>query len=288
MADPTPAPKIVLLGAPRQPLRDAYHALVRLPWPVALGTIAAGFLAMNLVFAFLYFEAGGVDHAETFFDDFAFSVQTSGTIGYGAMTPHSTLANALVTAESVTSLILTALATGLVFSKFSRSTGRLRFTTRPVIVPFDGVPTLMIRFGNERSNRIVEAQIRVAFSRTEITKEGERFYRMYDLPLVRDRALSLTRSWTVMHPLTDWSPLYQQTPATLAASDAEIYVSVMGTDDTTMSTVHAAKTYDHTEIAWGHRFADILRDGPDGEFIVDLGKFDELEPGQPTPEFPYP
>jgi len=291
VADPQPEPapfRIVLLGAPRAPLKDAYHALVRLPWSVMLGTIAVGFLVVNLAFAVLYYATGGIDHLDSFLDAFAFSVQTSGTIGYGTMAPRTDLANILVAAESVASLILTAVATGMVFSKFARSTGRIRFTRRPVIVPFDGVPTPMIRLGKERSNRSVETQFRVTLSRTEITKEGERFFRQYELPLVSDRATALSRSWTIMHPITSWSPLFGQTPESLAAVEAEIIVSVIGTDDATMNTVHAANTFDHTDIAWGHRFADILRDGDDGEFIVDLNRFDMLEPAQPTPEFPYP
>ena len=66
----------------------------------------------------------------SFRDAFFFSVQTMGTIGYGAMFPESTAANVLVVAESITSLTLTALATGLVFAKFSRSTARFMFTER--------------------------------------------------------------------------------------------------------------------------------------------------------------
>ena len=51
-----------------------------------------------------------------------------GTVGYGAMFPESTGANLVVTAEAITGLTLTALATGLVFAKFSRSTARFIFS----------------------------------------------------------------------------------------------------------------------------------------------------------------
>ena len=56
---------------------------------------------------------------------------------------------------------MTALATGLVFAKFSRSTARVVFSKHAVIGPMDGVPTLMLRVGNERGNSILEATIRV-------------------------------------------------------------------------------------------------------------------------------
>ncbi len=41
--------------------------------------------------------------------------------------------------ESVTSLIVTALATGIVFAKFSRATARIAFSRHVVIGPMDGV-----------------------------------------------------------------------------------------------------------------------------------------------------
>ena len=73
--------------------------------------------------------------------------------------------------------------------------------------PMNGVPTLMVRLGNERGNTIVDSVIRAVFTQTENTEEGVLFYRMYDLPLVRERAPALNRSWTVMHKLNAQSPL---------------------------------------------------------------------------------
>lgn len=57
-------------------------------------------------------------------------------------------------------LLLTALVTGLVFAKFSRSAARVSFSQWATIAPMDGVPTLMIRVGNDRNNRIIEAELR--------------------------------------------------------------------------------------------------------------------------------
>src|SRR5262249_30477771 len=153
----------------------------------------------------------------------------------------------------------TALATGLVFAKFARTTARVVFTRQLVIAPMDGVPTLMLRVGNERSNQIMEAQMHLAMIRTERTKEGMIFYRTYDLPLVRSRQHALSRSWTVMHAITPGSPLYGQTPETLQAAEAELTATVAGVDDTSLQPVHAQKVYSDSEVLWGARHADILQ-----------------------------
>jgi len=107
---------IRVLGDRRAPLRDFYHALLRLPWSGTLVAICATYLLTNAIFAAIFVETGGINHAApgSFRDAFFFSVQTMGTIGYGAMFPESTGANVVVVAESIVSLLLVALSTGLV------------------------------------------------------------------------------------------------------------------------------------------------------------------------------
>src|SRR4051812_25617380 len=108
---------IVVVGAGPGTWRDAYHALLRMPWWSAISVIVGVYLVLNALFACVYLETGGVLNAQpgSFLDAFFFSVQTMGTIGYGAMVPVTRAANAVVVLESITSLLVTALATGLVF-----------------------------------------------------------------------------------------------------------------------------------------------------------------------------
>jgi len=282
--------EIVVVGDKRSPLRDFYHSLLQRPWRVTIATITAVFLVANALFALGYLATGGVGHAQrgSFADAFFFSVQTMGTIGYGAMFPQSPAANVLVVAESITSLLLTALSTGLVFAKFSRSTARIVFTREVVIAPMNGVPTLMIRMGNQRGNQIVDAQIRVVVTRTERTTENANFYRMYDLKLTRERALSLSRSWLVLHPITPDSPLHGHTPDSCAAADMEVMIMVVGMDDITMQPVHASHRYFARQALWGARYADILEERADGNLVMDLNMFHDTLPTSPTLDFPYP
>jgi inward rectifier potassium channel len=291
MAAPPPqTPEVVVLGAPRTTLRDFYHLFLRARWSVALGAIVGVYLALNMLFALAYLTSGGIGNARpgSLFDAFCFSVQTIGTIGYGAMYPINRAANLIVIAESVTSLVVTALATGLVFAKFSRSNARVAFANHPVIGPMDGVPTLMLRVGNERGNQILEATIRVALMRTERLKEGTTFYRMYDLRLARERSPAMSRSWTVLHTVTEDSPLWGATPESLEFDDVELLVTVVGVDDTSLQPVHARKRYTSGDIVWGARHADILHEDPLGTLVIDLTKFHEVVPTLPIEGFSYP
>jgi inward rectifier potassium channel len=282
--------EILVIGARRTPFNDVYHHLLRAPWWLDLLAVSGLFLLLNLVFAVGYVSVGGIEGARpgSLADHFFFSVQTMGTIGYGVMHPLSTAAETLVTCEVLVGVSLVALASGILFAKFSVPQARMQFAQSVTISPFDGVPTLMFRLGNERATQIIEASVRVVMIRTERTSEGVTYYRMRDLRLERDHSPAIARSWTVMHTIDEASPLHGATPETLARDEVELMVTVAGIDETSAQSLHARHTYDHERIRWGARHADMLSERPDGRVQLDMREFDRLVPTSPTPAFPYP
>jgi inward rectifier potassium channel len=266
-------------GAPTGIFEDLYHFLVTSSWPALIGLIAAAFTLANLLFATGYYFDHGIENARTgsFADMFFFSVQTMATIGYGKMEPVTLFSNILVSIEALTGLLALALMTGLVFSKFSRPTARVRFSRYVVVGPRDGVHSLMIRAANLRANRIVEADMHVVLARQEITAEGDTIRRLYDLTLTRSRSAMFALSWTAVHQMVQGSPLFGQTRESLANCAAEIIVSIIGLDETFSQTVHARHTFELDEIVWGARFADVLVLHPDGSRSVDYTRFDDVE-----------
>ena len=279
----TEAYSIHIIGAPAPGFRDVYHVLLRMPWWQAFVVITGSFLFLNVIFAALYLWTGGVTNAKagSFLDAFFFSVQTMGTIGYGSMYPASAGANWLVVAESVTGLVLTALATGLVFVRFSQTRARLIFSSKVAVGPMDGVPTLMLRVGNERRGNIVGTEFRVTFTHTSKTAEGMTIYRLEEMKLVRSRAPALSRSWSVLHQIVPGSPLHGYDAEKLAATDAEIQLEVTGIDEISLQPVHARHTWFAGSVVFGARLADVLSETPDGDMILDLRRFHEVVPHNP-------
>ena len=194
------------------------------------------------------------------------------------MHPATLYANLLVSVEVLLGMTGLALATGLMFARFSRPTARVIFSRKAVIAPNNGVPTLMFRAANQRRNQILEAQISVAMLRNEITAEGEVMRRFYDLALARSRTPMFSLTWTVMHALDEKSPFYHCTPQSLETSEAEIVITLIGIDETFAQTIHARHTYGGADIVWDHRFADILTRLEDGTRVIDYRRFDELIP----------
>lgn len=279
---------VIIVGAKPHPLRDAYHFMLGIPWWGVLLVIAGSYLAINVLFALAYLACGGLEGARpgVFRDAFYFSVQTMGTVGYGAIYPKSDAANTLVVAESVVGLISTALATGIVFARFSIAQSMIVFSRKACIAPMDGVSTLNFRIGNDRPSTIFEAQIRVVVFKTERTAEGVFFYRMYDLELVRDRTPTLSRSWNVLHHITESSPLFGVTPEICRAQEVELAVSVVGTDDTSLQPVHARHRYQCEDLVWGARPADVLSETPDDKLVLDLTRFHDVVATAPTAAIP--
>lgn len=269
------------LGQQRPWWSDLYHRTLIVRWWVFVLASAVLYLTLNVIFAGLYvLQPGAIDHAVpgAFSDAFFFSIQTMATIGYGVLTPVGAYANIIVTVETLVSLGFTAFFTGVTFARFSRPTARVDFSSRVVIAPRNGVPTLMVRLSNSRRNQILEADVSVVLLRNEHSSEGQMMRRFYDLALARSRTPVFALTFTVMHVIDAASPLYGATPESLAADGAELLVSVTGLDETMSQTIHARTSYLAEEIMFGHRFRDMFGYTEAGRLVIDYGVFHETIP----------
>ncbi|HXU70437.1 MAG TPA: ion channel [Polyangia bacterium] len=278
---------VEVVGAGRRIGRDIYHFFLRAPWWVDIAILSSVFVLANLTFAVAYHLIGGVHGASGFFDEFFYSVETMGTIGYGEMYPTTRAAHVIVTVEALAQIFLLAVTTGLVFAKFSIPRARVQFSKHPTIGPYDGVPTLQFRIGNERDSRLLEAVIRVVLFRTETTVEGVTIYRMHDVKLERDRSPALSRSWTVLHKIDQNSVLFGATPDSMEKDEIEFVLTLSGTDELSVQQLHAQTRYTAKEVRWGARHADMLSERPDGRLRIDMSQFHELVTTRPTDDFPY-
>ena len=272
---------VVRKGMSHSHWHDPYHLLLMLDWPQFFGLTAISYIATNALFALLYLAGGDCIKGArpgSFLDTFSFSVQTMATIGYGAMYPQTDYANLLVSIEALVGLLGVAMATGLMFARFSRPTARVLFSRVAVITPHNGLPTLMLRVANERRNQILEAQIGLSLLRDEVTMEGLSIRRFYDLKLLRSQTRTFALSWIVMHVIDEDSPLYGATPESLEKVQTDIVVTLTGIDETVSQTVHARHYYITDEILWNMRFVDIFSKKPDGRRVLDFNRFHDVTP----------
>ena len=272
-------------GLSRAVLHDLFHHFMTVSWPRLFGTLAAFFLAFDVLFGFLYYVVPGCIanlSPPGFAGAFFFSVETLATVGYGDMHPQTLYGHMVAMAEIFVGLMSLALITGIMFARVSRPRARFLFTRNAVVRPIDGKPTLLVRAANQRQNVVQDASAQLRMLRDEVTEEGFRIRRVVDLALVRSQHPMFVLGWTIMHVIDDASPLKAETAESLLAASAAFVLSVSGTDETTGQVLMARAEYSSKDIRWNATFHDILEEAEDGTLHVDYGKFHDIEPLEET------
>ncbi len=278
--------KIVADGLEQAPWTDVYHNAMTASWPAFFGALAAAFVAVNMVFAFVY--AVGDDpianaRPGNLPDLFFFSVETTSTVGYGDMHPQTMYGHIVATCENFIGLVMFAMMTGLVFARFSRPRAQLIFARNPVIADHDGTPTLIFRVVNARSAFISEASAKLWMLHATTSMEGRRFVGFQPLRLIKAENPTFVLSWTLFHPIDADSPLAGASVSELLGSETNFVVSIRGFDESAAQTVHARHTFTAQDLRPGHEFVDIHSIDENGMRHIDYAKIHDTRPVAPQP-----
>jgi inward rectifier potassium channel len=262
-----------------------FHHMLTLPrWRFAM-VIFVFYLAINLVFAILYLLVG-MDQLQgviastpwgKFKEAYFFSTETFTTVGYGRVNPTGDAANVVAAIEAMLGFLSFALATGLMYGRFSRPHAFLVFSNYALVAPYKGGTALMFRFAPYKDNHALTAvEIRVNIGLQVQTESGTAEYLYYDLTLERTRVESLPMNWTVVHPMDDKSPLRGFSWDDMKAADVEIYVLIRGFDDVYSNFVQQRTSYTYQEIKFNGKFVPMYRESDDGKTtILELHKLNE-------------
>ncbi|WP_431210606.1 ion channel [Puia sp. P3] len=212
-----------------------------------------------------------------FKEAFFFSTETFTTVGYGRVNPIGGWANLVAAIEGMSGFLSFALATGLIFGRFSRPRAYLVFSDFALVSPFKSGKALMFRFAPYKDNHtLTDVQIRVNIGLKVLQDDLTEEYRYYDLTLERSKVESLPMNWTVVHPMDENSPLRDFTYKDMAAADVEIYVLIRGFDDVYSNVVQARTSYTYHEIKFDGKFVPMYRESEDGRTtILELHKLNE-------------
>lgn len=261
-----------------------YHSLTQMSWTKFNLIVVGSYIITNLFFAGLY-ELIGVENLagvtgktpiEKFEDAFFFSAQTLTTLGYGRINPTGNLASTVAAIESMVGLLGFALATGLLYGRFSRPRARLAFSNNAVIAPYQGINGWMFRFASKSHSELLDAEVNVILTRI-VNEDGQETRKFFPLELERNKITMLSMSWTIVHPIDEKSPMKDLTYTDLEKSDAEFLVFFKAFDDTFADTIHSRTSYRYHQVVFGAKFVTIIGTGNDGSPQLDFSGISNFE-----------
>ncbi len=252
---------------------DLYHWLINISVFKLFVVIVSGYTIINLIFAAAYYLIGAENFGgiiatgemEKFLTLFFFSAQTLTTVGYGHVYPVSNYISAVAAAESLMGLLAFALATGLLYGRFSKPKADLLFSKNILISPYNNITGLMFRITNKMQYELIESEATVTISYNDPETNKREFEQ---LKLEVNKIGFLALSWTVVHPINDESPLKGLTAKDLMQSDAEFLILIKAVNDTFSQTVHSRFSYKANDIIEGVKFKPLKQEADKNGRVV--------------------
>ncbi|AGC77518.1 inward rectifier potassium channel [Nonlabens dokdonensis] len=258
-----------------------FHNLVTMSWSHFFLYILIGYFVINILFASIYVAIGvenltgtsGNTLLQEFTEAFFFSAQTITTLGYGRVAPIGIPANIVAAIESMLGLLTFALATGLLYGRFSKSRTKIKYSDIGVIAPYLDINGFMIRVVNPQKNELLEVNADLSVS---FCKKDSQLREFHNLELERDMVFFFPSVWTIVHPIDESSPLYQMTQKEFQERDVEFIVMLKAFDESSSQTLYSRSSYKANEIVWGAKFT-YLGEHDDGKLNIDVSGLNKYE-----------
>lgn len=262
-----------------------YHTMLLLSrWKFFL-IILLFYICVNLLFGSIYFFIGVRSLGEipspstltNFAESFFFSTQTFTTVGYGRISPIGFLSSSVAAFEALLGLLSFALATGLLYGRFSKAVAYLRFSHNALIAPYKDINALMLRVVPFKNTNLVDAFVNVTLAMT-LDENGVNVNRFYQLDLEFSTVNALTLSWTIVHPINEKSPLYNFTKNDFENIKGEVLVYVKAFDDLFSNIVVARTSYLFEEVHYGGKFDPMFeRDDAGHKTVIHIDKLNSFK-----------
>jgi inward rectifier potassium channel len=267
---------LVKEGMPFWKRISVFHDMLNLPQWKFIVVILLFYVAINLIFTTTYFLIGpsgltGLPAGNgwrMFKELFYFSTETFTTVGYGRVNPVGDAANLISGIESLTGLLSLAIATGLIYGRFSKPKSYLAFSDHALISPYKEGTGLMFRFAAFKDKHaLTDLEIRVNIG-LQVLENDTPVYKYFALDLERTRVETMPMSWTVVHPIIETSPFFGFTEEDMKTADVELYVMLRGFDDVFSNYVQQRTSYTYNEILFKRKFIPMYRESDDGQTTI--------------------
>jgi len=243
------------------------------------------YVFVNLLFAFIYLGIGvdglagvnGTGTFDRFWESFFFSAQTLTTVGYGRVSPMGHFASSVAAVESMIGLLGFALATGLLYGRFSRPEARIGYAKNALIAPYKEGKALMFRIVNERKNQLIEVEAACSLAMLNPNNPQARQFSNLKLEVAKINFFPL--SWTIVHAIDEESPLWGLEEKDFKALNLEVICLIKAFDDSFSQNVYSRSSYIYNEIVWNAKYSPMTEFTNNGTLLhLDkLNLFEKVE-----------
>ncbi len=264
---------------------DIFHWLISTSSLKLNTVILLWYVLINSVFACIYFligpeHFGGLDvpPGDTFKELsalFFFSAQTITTLGYGHVYPIGELASTAASVESLLGLLSFAVATGILYGRFSRPRAHILYSNNLLIAPYREGRAVMFRLVNKKQSELIESEVKVNVTFINPNTNRREFY---SLKLEIERINFLPFSWTIVHPLNEESPIGMYTIKDYETLDFEFLVLFKAINDTVSQNVYSRYSYKHSQVLDNARFLPMGQYvDAGGRVVINVNEVDSYE-----------
>lgn len=267
-----------------------FHTMLSLPKWKFLTVIFSFYIIVNFIFAIIYYVLGtqhlngisGVTEIDKFAQTYFFSAQTFTTVGYGHVSPTGFYTSIVAAMEALVGLLAFALATGLLYGRFSKPKAHIKFSENAIIAPYKDSTALMLRLTPHKNTSLIDSEAKVTLAISD-DENGIRSNKFFPLDLEMQYISALALSWTLVHHITEESPLFDFKESDFQSINGEIIVYFKAFDEMFSNTVSIRTSYVFKEVVYGAKFAMMYHRSLDNSKTVleidKLNNFDRVSIG---------
>lgn len=179
--------------------------------------------------------------------------------------------------EALLGLLSFAIATGLFYGRFSKPKVHIKFSENSLIAPFQNGTALMLRLSPFKNTNLTGAEAKVTLG-MKLDGKGVLVNKFCTLDLEMSKINALNLSWTLVHTITENSPLYNLTKEDYASIEGEFLLFLKVFDDMYSTTVVKRGYYSFVKIIFGAKFLPMFsRSEKQNKTVLQIDKLNSFE-----------